>query len=137
MKYCVTINGKRYEIEVEKGNASILSTTEVAFGVTEDKKVTDAQTAAAIQHKVIESSEQTAEINAVTGKAVVKAPMAGGITDIKVSIGSEVNTGDTLLMLEAMKMENEITAPVDGIVAEIRISKGTVVAADDILVVLK
>lgn len=138
MKYCVTINNKRYEVEVEKGEAAIVSTTESTPVATENKNTayTEAATAATAD-KTIKSAEQEVVVSAAVGKEVVKAPMAGGITDIKVSVGSVVKIGDTLLMLEAMKMENEITAHVDGVVAEIKVAKGVNVSADDVLMVLK
>ena len=138
MKYCVTINDKRYEVEVERGDATIVSTTEITLGVVENKNPANSQAAATtITPKVIEPSKQTIEVSPGVGREVVKAPMAGGITDIKVSVGSVVKIGDTLIMLEAMKMENDITAHVDGIVAEIKVAKGTNVSAGDVLVVLK
>lgn len=138
MKYCVTINDKRYEVEVEKGNAAIVSKREVALGAAESKKLSDTQAAATVTTpEIVKPGEQRTEEVAASGKEVVKAPMAGGIIDVKVSVGSVVKKGDILLLLEAMKMENEITAPVDGIVAEIKAHKGTVVSADDVLVVLK
>lgn len=138
MKYCVTINNKRYEVEVEKGDAAIVSTTEIAPAVKENKSAADIQAAATtIAPDMVKSPEQTTEIGSVEGKEVVKAPMAGGITAIKVSVGSAVQIGDTLIVLEAMKMENEITAHVDGIVAEIKVTKGANVSAADVLMVLK
>ena len=138
MKYCVTINDKRYEIEVERGDAAIVSTTEITLGVVENKNPACLQAAAtSITLNVSESSQQTMEVNSWIGTEVVKAPMAGGISDIKVSVGSVVQIGDTLIMLEAMKMENDITAHVDGTVAEIKVTKGTIVSAGDVLVVLK
>lgn len=148
MKYCVTINNRRYEVEVEKGSAAIVSTKEIAVGVAEKNNPTDIQTenknTASIQAattviapKVIEASEQTAEVSPEAAREVVKAPMAGGIVAIKVTVGSAVKKGDILLLLEAMKMENEITAHVDGIVADIKVAKGASVSADDILLVIK
>jgi glutaconyl-CoA/methylmalonyl-CoA decarboxylase subunit gamma len=137
MKYCVTINNKRYEVEVEKGSASILSTKEVSLGVTEKKNPGDTQAAATtVVPKVMEKPEQPVESGSVSGKEVVKAPMAGGIVDIKVNLGSAVKKGDTLIILEAMKMENEITAHVDGVVAEVKTHKGANVSADDVLMVI-
>lgn len=86
---------------------------------------------------MIEPSQQADEVSSGVGRVVVKAPMAGGILDIKVSVGSSVRIGDILIMLEAMKMENDITAHVDGIVTEIKVAKGTNVSAGDVLMVLK
>jgi biotin carboxyl carrier protein len=138
MKYCVTINDKRYEVEVEKGSAAILSTTEIPFEIIKNINQADEQVAATTQApKIVESSELTTEASPESGREVVKAPMAGGIINIKVSAGSAVKKGDVLLLLEAMKMENEITAHVDGTVAEIKVTKGANVSAGDILVVLK
>lgn len=137
MKYCVTINNKRYEVEVEKGEAAIVSTAEFPVEVKENKNPADTQAAATtIAPKVIEV-HNSAEESLVTGKEVVKAPMAGTILDVKVKVGSAVQIGDNLLVLEAMKMENEITAHVDGIVAEIKVQKGANVTAGNVLVVLK
>jgi len=138
MKYCVTINDKRYEIEVERGDATIVSTTEIPLGAVENKNPVNLQTAAtSVTPKVIETPEQITEESPGVGREVVKAPMAGGITDIKVSVGSSVRIGDTLIILEAMKMENDITAHVDGIVTEIKVTRGENVSVGDVLVVLK
>ena len=138
MKYCVTINKKRYEIEVERGNAAIMSTTEIAQGVKDSKKEANIQVdIAAANPKIIEPEQKTIEVSPWLEREVVKAPMAGGIIDVKVSVGTAVKIGDILILLEAMKMENEITAHIDGIVADIKVVKGSHVSADDILMVIK
>lgn len=67
---------------------------------------------------------------------IIHAAMPGTITDVKVSQGDAVKRGDTLLILEAMKMENEIKAPIDGIVSTIEVSKGAAVNAGMALLVL-
>lgn len=136
MKYYVTINDKRYEVEVEKGDAAIVSTTEIAQAVMEKQTSINRKTAVTtITPEIIELAKQTVEDS--SAREIIKAPMAGGITNVKVSVGSAVKIGDTLLLLEAMKMENEITSHVDGTVAEIKVAKGTSVSANDILMVIK
>ena len=62
--------------------------------------------------------------------------MQGTILEIKVKVGDSVKSGDNLVILEAMKLENEIKAPKDGVVKEIRVSKGQSVNANDALIVL-
>ena len=67
------------------------------------------------------------------GSVVVNAPMPGNILDVKVKPGDSVKAGDTLLILEAMKMENEISAPQDGTIASIDVRKGDVVDSGALL----
>lgn len=138
MKYYIAINNKKYEVEVEKGEAEILSSVEVESDVTNFKDIAYIQTAITkTDTKTNEILEQAFEVSEVTGKEIVKAPIAGEITYIKVSVGSVVKRGDTLLVLEAMKMENEIIANVDGIVADVKVSMGAKVSSNDVLVILK
>ena len=68
------------------------------------------------------------------GAVSVKAPMPGNILDVKVSAGASVKAGDVLVILEAMKMENEILAPQDGTVASVNVNKGDTVNSGDVLV---
>ncbi|MEE0801376.1 MAG: biotin/lipoyl-containing protein [Gemmiger sp.] len=67
------------------------------------------------------------------GAVTVSAPMPGNILDVKVKPGDSVKAGDTLMILEAMKMENEISAPQDGTVASINVRKGDTVNSGDTL----
>ncbi|MEN1758862.1 MULTISPECIES: biotin/lipoyl-binding carrier protein [Anoxynatronum] len=67
----------------------------------------------------------------------IEAPLPGTIWKVEVEVGAQVKEGDTVLILEAMKMENEIMAEVDGTVKEIRVKKGDAVQAGDVLVVLE
>ncbi len=126
MIYEVTINNKKYEVEVEKGQAAILSTKDAVAPVIQ------AQAAAATA-----PAPQTAPaaVN-IGGGEPIKAPMPGNILDIKVSSGSQVKKGDILVILEAMKMENEIVAPKDGVV-QIQTAKGSTVNTGDLLAVIQ
>ena len=72
----------------------------------------------------------------MAGGDPVKAPMPGTILDVKVKAGDVVKGGQTLCVLEAMKMENEIPAPKDGTVAQVVVTKGASVNAGDALVIL-
>lgn len=130
MKYIVTINGRNYEVEVEKGEATIVGKSEnvdASAGYS---------TAPAAQPEKSPEPVPVASQQTVAGEAV-KAPMPGTILDIKVKRGTAVKRGEVLLILEAMKMENEITAPKDGVVAQIIAVKGASVITGDNLVVIQ
>lgn len=113
-KFNVTVNGKTYEVEVEEVEG--VSTTTPAA-----KPIVEPEVAA----------------SAPVGGSPVLAPMPGTIFDIKVNEGDIVQEGQVLLVLEAMKMENEIMAPAAGKVISINKSKGVIVSSGDVLVVLE
>jgi len=130
MKYIVTINNKKYEVEVERGKANIISTTDLPAQTVQPAAAAPTQTVPS------PSPSPSAVQQNVSGQPV-KAPMPGTILDVKVNQGAAVKKGDVLFILEAMKMENEITAPVDGAVAQISTSKGSSVNTGDLLAVLQ
>lgn len=131
MKYVVTINNKNYEVEVEKGQAAIVGTKEAAMPVSVPQAAPVAVPAAA---PAVQAAPAAAD---VAGGETVKAPMPGTILDVKVSVGSKVKKGELLFILEAMKMENEISAPADGVVVQIQTAKGSTVNTGDILAVMQ
>lgn len=116
MKYVVTLNGKNYEVEVEETDAVITA-------------VTDAAPAAPA------AAAPVAPAAAAEGQKVL-SPMPGTILSVNVNVGSSVKAGDILLILEAMKMENEIVAPCDGTVRQLTVQKGSTVATDALLAVV-
>lgn len=120
MIYIIKINDKEYEVEVERGKANIIKTTE---GVSYNKPA-----------PVITSEPVHAQATVSASGEIIKSPMPGTILDIKVSQGIRVKKGGILLILEAMKMENEILAPYDCVVAQVFTSKGASVATNDILI---
>lgn len=120
--YRIRLNGEVYEIEVEEIGAN-----EVAITKTEEKKVTP---------NVVTQKKEPVKTSVSNGGEVVSAPMPGSILDIKVSEGQNVKSGQVLLILEAMKMENEIVAPKDGVITSINTSKGASVSLGDTLVTL-
>ena len=121
MKYKVTVNNRTYEVEVEAGQAML---------VDEYEAYAPAPAAAA------PAAASVSAAPALAAGEVVKSPMPGNILKINVTVGQKVNEGDTLLVLEAMKMENEIAAPKAGTVAQIIVSKGAVVETGAPLVVI-
>lgn len=121
MIYKVTINDKVYEVEVEKGKANLLRTTAVEAAPA---PVAAAPAAAAPAAAPAPAAPQ-ASVQA--GTTPVNSPMPGTILDVKVAVGQAVKEGDLLVILEAMKMENEIYAPCAGTVAQVLTSKGATV----------
>jgi biotin carboxyl carrier protein len=131
MIYEVTINNKKYEVEVERGQAAILSTKEVAAPVMQAQTVAAAVPAV----QAAPAAQAAPAVNIGAGEAIT-APMPGNILDIKVGSGSQVKKGDILIILEAMKMENEIVAPKDGVI-QIQTAKGSTVNTGDLLAVIQ
>lgn len=132
MKYKVTLNGKTYEVEVEAGQAMLVDEYEAYAPAPVAAPVAAAPVAAAAPA----AAPAAAAPAATAAGTVVASPMPGNILDIKVTQGASVKEGDVLVILEAMKMENEICAPKDGTVAQIITSKGSTVDTDAPLLVI-
>ncbi len=131
MKYKVTLNNKTYEVEVEAGEAMLVDEYE-AYAPAAPAPVAAAAPAAA----PAAAAPAAPAGAALAAGEVVKSPMPGNILKINVSNGQKVNEGDVLLILEAMKMENEVVATKGGTVAQIVVAKGAVVETGAPLVVI-
>ena len=117
--YNITVNGVAYSVSVEETAAGAAPVA--------------AAPAAPAAPKAAPAAAPKAAAGAA-GAVTVKAPMPGNILDVKVAAGASVKAGDVLVILEAMKMENEIVAPQDGTVASINVNKGDTVNSGDVLV---
>lgn len=131
MKYKVTLNNRTYEVEVEEGKAMLIDEYE-AYAPAAPAPVAAASVAAA----PVTAAPAAPAGAALAAGEVVKSPMPGNILKINVTQGQKVNEGDVLLVLEAMKMENEIVATKSGTVAQIVTAKGAVVETGAPLVVI-
>ena len=122
-KFNVTVNGTAYDVEVNevKGAAPVAAPAPAAAPAP---KAAPAPAPAAAAAPV------------PAGAETVKAPMPGKILSVAVSAGQAVKKGETLLILEAMKMQNEIAAPHDAVVSEVRVSANQTVSTGDDMVVL-
>jgi len=130
MKYKVTLNKRVYEVEVEQGEAMLLNEYELAAPAAPA-----APAAAPVAAVAPAAAAPAAPVNLAAGETV-KSPMPGNILRINVTQGQQVAEGDVLLILEAMKMENEVVATKAGTVAQIVTSKGAVVETGTPLVVI-
>ena len=124
MKYKVTLNGRTYEVEVEHGKAMLLDEYEAIAPAPVAAAPAAAPVAAAPAAVAVGAGEQ------------VTAPMPGNILKVNVNVGDKVKEGQCLVVLEAMKMENEIMAPHDATVVQVVVSKGSTVDTGAPLVVL-
>lgn len=115
--YRITVNGNAYDVTVEETGA----------------------TASAPVAKAAPKSAPAPAVKAAAGSegaTKVNAPMPGKIISVKASVGAAVKKGDVILILEAMKMENEVVAPADGTIASINVNEGASVEAGDVLATL-
>lgn len=115
--YTITVNGNVYDVTVEEG----------------------ASTGAVSAPAAPKAAPKAAAKPAATGTAgsvKINAPMPGKIVDVKVKVGDAVKKGQTVLVLEAMKMENDIVAPEDGTVASINAAVGSTVEAGETIATL-
>lgn len=133
-KFKVTVNGKSYEVDVEE-----LGTAAPAAPVTPAPAPVAAGSPAptpAPAASAASSATQAAPKGPIPDSAVVvKAPMPGKISAIKQESGS-VTRGSVILVLEAMKMQNDIPAPQDGTLTEVRVAVGDNVKTGDVLAVI-
>ena len=123
--YKVTVNGQNYDVAVEELAAA------GAAPVPPPNPVTIAAPPSA---PAPAAAAPAAAGPAVAGATTIKAPMPGTVLSFKVANGQAVRRGDVLLILEAMKMENEIVAPQDGMVASLRVGAGSAVNTGDALI---
>jgi len=122
--YRVIVNGQSYDVAVEEAG-SVASVAQPALA---------AQPVAVAQPVAQAAAPAPVSAPAPAGTSTVKAPMPGTVLSLKVSPGQSVKRGDVLLILEAMKMENEISAPANGVVAAIRVQAGSTVNTGDPMV---
>ena len=125
-KYTITVNGTAYDVEVED-NGAVASAPKAAAPVAAPK----AAPAAAPKAAAPAAAPKAAAKPVAAGATTVSAPMPGKISKILKHAGDTVKSGDVLIMLEAMKMQNEIMAPCDGKVTSMQVTEGQSVQGGD------
>ena len=126
-KFNVTVNGTAYDVEVNEVKGAAPAAAPKAAPAAAPKAAPAPAPAPAAA---------AAPVPVPAGAETVKAPMPGKILSVAVSAGQAVKKGETLLILEAMKMQNEIAAPHDAVVSEVRVSANQTVSTGDDMVVL-
>lgn len=148
-KYDVTVDGQQYEVEIvrDDGRRALLKVDGREYEV-ETSNVSSASAPAASRspdvappaskpHDPAADAPSVASNGVGSGQVQVCAPMPGLVLQVCVSVGQGVKRGDTLLRLEAMKMENDIASQTEGKVKEIRVAKGDEVQEGHLLLVLE
>jgi len=131
-KYKISVDGKSYEVEVEDvaaGSSAKTRTAPAAFAAAAAPAAAEAAPKASAPAPA-PASAAPADIKG----EILRAPMPGTILSVTVSVDQQVKRGDILLILEAMKMENEIVSHIDGTISGIYVQKGSTVNAGDTLV---
>jgi biotin carboxyl carrier protein len=130
-RYSLIINGKSYEVfarRLNKPDEGESQTYEISFaGQRFEVEVEDERT------RSLSSAAQAAH---GSGEARIRAPMPGLVVGIPLEPGAHVTRGQTVIILEAMKMENDLSTPISGSIKEIRVSKGQTVNQGEVLVVV-
>ena len=152
MKYQYTVKGIDYEVEIQdiEGNIANVTVNGIPFEVEMKQPVKAGKQKVKLSGEQKESAPTTTSTStaipaatttvatkpaAATGKPVV-APLPGTINEIKVKVGDKVNAGDTVVILEAMKMQNNIEAETSGTITSINVNKGDAVMEGDTLVTI-
>lgn len=121
--YIVKVNGVAYDVEIEEKNPENAGSSAVNSPIQKEQKRQ-------------EPARQEPAATPVSGGKPLSAPMPGKVLSISCSVGSEVAAGDVLIVLEAMKMENEISAEIGGKVLSINVSEGEMVEGGATLLVI-
>ncbi len=148
--YSLKINGHKYSVQVGELNEESTTAKVILNGVAYDVEVDGVRTVLpTVKPQVARSRQYATNVTptlvestpvaaAHTGAGhAMRSPLPGTIADIKVAVGDKVSQGDVLIILEAMKMENNIDAVVAGVVKEISVQKGATVMEGQILLVIE
>lgn len=138
-KFKVRVNGKEYNVEVEElgvaqttNNLNVNKENAVQETITNNSKPEINE----VKEQKVEQVPQKAESNTSSGAKIV-APMSGVILKVLVSPGQQINAGDKVVILEAMKMENEIMSEKSGVVKNILVKEGDNVDTGQVLIELE
>jgi glutaconyl-CoA/methylmalonyl-CoA decarboxylase subunit gamma len=141
-KYSFSINGNEYDVEIKNvdDNIAEVEVNGFVYTVEFDKSIETTKTPKLVRNVVVPSTDITPSEQKTSsplvpkGAGVVKSPIPGTILDLYVNVGDTVKSGDKLIALEAMKMENIINSDKSGKVVSIKIKKGDSVMEGDILI---
>lgn len=140
--YKFTIHGTQYEVEINSVEDQIikLNLNGTPYEVKVDKEIKQTKTPKLMRSVAVPSTESDAAVaktNAASASSEIKSPLPGTVLDVMVKEGDTVKVGQHLLLLEAMKMENNIDSDKEGVVKSIKVRKGDAVMEGDVLIVME
>jgi len=143
-KYEYKVQGIDYEVEIEdvEGNVAKVKVNGIPFDVELNQpikaapKVKKVEPAPAAPHKLVTKPAPTPASTTPGEGAQVTAPLPGTIVEVKVAVGQQVHSGDTVVVLEAMKMQNNIEAENDGTITSVMVNNGDTVMEGTVLVTI-
>jgi biotin carboxyl carrier protein len=136
-KFKFTIRGQEYDVEIKdfQGSNATIEVNGTSYDVDVHVEEKASKTPRLVRKPVVNKpGEGKIAKGAAAGGVTVKAPLPGSIIKINVAVGDTINPGDTLLVMEAMKMENNVMAEKGGTVKAIKVNVGDSVLQDDVLV---
>lgn len=139
-KFSFKIKGREYDVEIldYDGTTANIDVNGSAYEVEVEGMKKPASKTPTLVRQRVEYNPKEATIKTTSGRGVqVKAPLPGNIFKINIQVGSAVKVGDTIIVMEAMKMENNIQAEASGTVKAIKVAVGDAVMQDDVLVELE
>jgi pyruvate carboxylase subunit B len=163
MKYVTMVNGKQFEIEIERDGSILVNgerrqvdflamgpsqysllTNMLSHNLVIEEREGEVQvlvrgrlfTSKVMDERTLLMAQRTGGGIADTGEASIKSPMPGLVVAVSIEVGQEVKAGQTVLILESMKMQNELKAPRDGVVQAVHVAAGQSVEQNKILVTI-
>jgi biotin carboxyl carrier protein len=137
-KYKFTINGNKYAVEINsvEDQVILLEVNGTPYTIEVDKEIKQTKTPTLVRSVAVPSTDQSVQVTSTVKMGSIKSPLPGTILDLFVKEGDKVEIGQKILLLEAMKMENNIESDKAGVVKEIKVSKGSAVMEGDVLLVI-
>ncbi|MDA3910832.1 MAG: acetyl-CoA carboxylase biotin carboxyl carrier protein subunit [Bacteroidales bacterium] len=134
-KFKFKINGNSYEVDINnvEGQIAEIEVNGTKYNVELDKEIPVVKTPKIVKRPLAQPKEGK-PLTSDAKLSTIKAPLPGNILNVKIKEGDEVKKGDVLLIMEAMKMENNVLADVSGIVKSVKVKEGDTVLQNDLLV---
>jgi len=135
-KFKFTIRGQQYDVEIKdfEGSNAKIEVNGTSYDVDVHVEEKASKTPRLVRKPVVNKPGEGSIKKSGVGASTVKAPLPGSIIKINIAVGDSINPGDTLLVMEAMKMENNVLAEKGGTVKAIKVAVGDSVLQDDVLV---